>query len=146
MGPLLEQVLDHNKKTVKIIFKHFPLSNHEQAGLAAHAAVAAQSQGKFWEYHDEIFLDQKKLAEPGTFIKIARKLGLDIAQFFKELTSPGTKNRVKQDIRDGVKAGVIGTPSIFINGRVLTENTAAAAQKIINDELRKLDNHEQGDK
>lgn len=138
MGPLLEQVLDNNMETVKVVFKQFPLNMHKQAKPAAYAAIAAQNQGKFWEYHDEIFLNQKKLNDPNTLMEIAKKVGLDITQFSKDMISPETKNTVEQDIRDGAQAGVTGTPAIFINGRILKQRSAADAQKIIDAELKKL--------
>lgn len=138
MGPLLEQVLDNNRQTVKVVFKHFPLNSHKQAKPAAYAAVAAQNQGKFWEYHDEMFLNQKKLANPGIFLEIAKNLGLDMAQFSQDMMSPVTKNKVLQDIRNGSQAGVTGTPALFINGRILKKRGAADAQKIIDKELKKL--------
>ncbi len=138
MGPLLEQVLDNNMETVKVIFKHFPLRMHKQAKPAAYASIAAEKQGKFWEYHDELFLNIKKLNDPNTLMEIAKKIGLDIAQFSKDMMSPETKTKVEQDIRDGAQAGVTGTPAIFINGRILKKRNAADAQKIIDDELKKL--------
>lgn len=138
MGPLLEQVLENNMETVKVVFKHFPLNMHKQAKPAAYAAIAAEKQGKFWEYHDELFLNIKKLNAPNTLMEIAKKIGLNVAQFSKDMMSPQTKTKVEQDIRDGAQAGVTGTPAIFINGRILKKRGAADAQKIIDDELKKL--------
>ena len=138
MGPLLEQVLGNNLETVKVVFKHFPLNMHKQAKPASYAAIAAEKQGKFWEYHDELFLNIQKLNDPNTLMEIAKKIGLDITQFSKDMMSPETKNKVEQDIRDGAQAGVTGTPAIFINGRILKKRSADDAQIIIDDELKKL--------
>jgi protein-disulfide isomerase len=138
MRPLIDQVIENNLDTVKVVFKHFPLSMHKQAKPAAYASIAADNQGKFWEYHDELFLNIKKLNDTNTLMEIATKMGLDMAQFSKDMVDPRTKNKVEQDIRDGAQVGVTGTPTIFINGRKLKQRSAADAQKIIDDELKKL--------
>ena len=111
---------------------------HKQAKPAAYAAIAADNQGKFWEYHDELFLNIKNLNNPNTLMEIATKMGLDITKFSKDMGDPQTKNKVEMDMRDGAQAGVTGTPTIFINGRKLQQRSAADAQKIIDDELKKL--------
>lgn len=137
MGPLFEQVLEHNPETVKISYKHFPLRSHKQAKPAAFAAYAAQKQGKFWEYHDELFLNMKTLG-PQKFLEIATNLGLDIEQFMKDMADPETHKKIDQEVRDGSMAGVKGTPAIFINGRRVKDRSLNGFQKIINEELAKI--------
>lgn len=138
MRPLIDQVIENNLDTVKVVFKNFPLSIHKQAKPAAYAAMAADRQGKFWEYHDELFVNIKKLNDTNTLMEIATQMGLDIAQFTKDMVDPRIKNQVEQDMRDGAQVGVTGTPTIFINGRKLKQRSAAEAQKIIDDELKKI--------
>ena len=80
MMPIFEQVLDKYPNSVKIVFKHLPLSIHEQALPAALASMAAAEQGKFWEYHDELFFNQASLSSE-KYLEIAQKLGLDLKKF-----------------------------------------------------------------
>jgi len=120
--------------SIKIVFKHMPLRMHKNAKPAAMASIAAQKQGKFWEYHDELFLHSRSLT-PDTFTKIAEQINLDMTMFNKDMNSPDSRKRVEQDMKDAKNAGVTGTPAIFINGRKLKKRNAAAAQKIIDEEL-----------
>lgn len=136
---MLEQLLDNNTKTLKIIFKHFPLRMHKQAKIAAYASIAADNQGMFWIYHDELFSNSKKLDNPDLFMELAKQIDIDITLFSKDMKSQETKNKVQKDLNDGVKAGVTGVPAIFINGRRLKKHSVAAAKKMIDEEVRKLD-------
>ena len=138
MRPMFEQLLDNNNKTVKIIFKHFPLRMHKQAKPAAYASIAADNQDKFWIYHNELFANSKQLDNPDLLIEIAEQIDMDIARFSKDMKSQETKNKVQKDLRDGIKAGVTGIPAVFINGRRLITHSVAAAQKMIDDEVKKL--------
>jgi protein-disulfide isomerase len=100
----------------KLVFRHFPLTQHPHAEAAARAAVAAQNQGKFWEYHDLIFEHQARLDE-ASFERFAKDLGLDLDRFREDFESDAVKARVKSDRQQGLDAGVQGTPAIFVNGR-----------------------------
>ena len=133
--PLLEQVLEHNPDTVKIVLKNLPLKFHKLADPAARAALAAAEQGKFWEYHDELFSGGKLNA--AIFDKIAVKLGLDMAKFKQDMNSPKIKNKLATDMRDASQAGVTGTPTVFINGRRMKNRSLEEFQRIINEELKK---------
>lgn len=135
VGPLLEQVLHQNQKNVKLVFKHFPLGFHKSARPAALAAIAAQKQGKFWEMHDRLFLNQKNLT-PEKFRALAQELKLNSAQFNKDQINPETAQQLEKDINDGRRAGVRGTPTLFINGRRVKDRDAAVIQKMINEELK----------
>jgi protein-disulfide isomerase len=104
--PIVREVRRQLGKRLRFVFRHFPLSNmHPHAERAAEAAEAAAAQGKFWEMHDALF------AEPG-----ARALGLDLARFEGELGSRVHQARVQHDFQSGVRSGVNGTPTFFING------------------------------
>jgi thiol-disulfide isomerase/thioredoxin len=135
--PLLEQVLERNSQTVKLIFKNMPLKFHKMAQPSARAALAAQEQGKFWEFHDRLFEAQNTLSKE-TINKIARDLNLDIQKFEQDMASPKIQAQINQDLMAAEKAGVTGTPTVFINGRLLKERSPVGFQTIIDDELKKL--------
>ena len=104
------------KDRVKVCFKQFPLNFHKQAKPAAIAALAANEQGKFWEYHDKVFADYKNINE-ANIQKWATELQLDMAKFNAFLKSGQGEKMIAEDMADGSKAGVRGTPSVYINGR-----------------------------
>ena len=112
----LNAVLEAYPGKIKLIFKQFPLDMHSQAALAAAAAIAAHRQGKFWPMHDGLFAHRRELSRP-MILAVARTAGLDMQRFQADLDSADTKKTVARDMEDGNRAGVEGTPSIFINGR-----------------------------
>jgi protein-disulfide isomerase len=135
--PLLEQVLEKYPADVKIVFKNFPLRNHKFAMKAATAALAAESQGKFWEFHDLLFKNYNKLNDQ-KIREIALELGLDQTEFEKKMKDPKITAMIRQDLREGVQAGVRGTPTTFINGRRLNDRSLKGFQAAIDRELQKL--------
>jgi protein-disulfide isomerase len=135
--PVLEQVLEKYPVDVKIVFKNFPLRNHKFAVKAAAAALAAESKGKFWEFHDELFKNYNKLNDQ-KIREIALGLGFDQAEFEKKMKDPKIKATIRQDLRDASQAGVRGTPAIFINGRRLKNRSLQGFQAVIDMELHKL--------
>jgi protein-disulfide isomerase len=134
--PLLEQVFERNQESIKIVYKNLPLRNHKMAKPAALAALAANEQGKFWEYHDKLFAETKIL--PESIDRIATELGLDIDRFKNDIRSTKLQNIIKRDIAEANKYGVTGTPTVFINGRKLKQRSLNGFQSIIDDELKKL--------
>ena len=134
--PLLEQVLGQYPKEVKVVFKNYPLQNHKFAMKAAIAALAAGSQGKFWEFHDLLFKDYNRLNDEKVK-EIAVKLGLDEQEFEKKTADPQMVRKIRQDYTDGVNAGVSGTPTLFINGRLLRNRSMDGFKEIIGKELGK---------
>ena len=135
--PLLEQVLEKNPQTVKLVYKSMPLNFHQMAMPAAKAALAAREQGKFWEFHDRLFAEKK--LSPEAIMKIAQDLKLDIPRFQKDMSSPAIQAKINKDLMDAQKAGVTGTPTAFINGRIPKQRSLAGFQSIIDDELKKRD-------
>lgn len=133
--PLIAQVQERNAKNVKVVFKNMPLQFHKFADPAAKAALAADVQGKFWEFHDELFASEK--LSDSLITEIAEKLGLDMDKWKKDKGSSTTQNRINIDIQDAQKAGVTGTPTIFINGRLLKNRSMQGFQQMINAELKK---------
>lgn len=103
-------------KDVRVVFKQFPLESHSQAALAAEASLAAHAQGKFWEMHDRIFANPRALTE-ANFIAWAKEFGMDVPRFASELASHKYQNAVQAETREGLDAGVEGTPTVFLNGR-----------------------------
>lgn len=102
---------------------------------AALASMAANEQGKFWEYHDRLFAESKIV--PASMDKIATELDLDMAQFKTDIKSPRLQQIVADDVRDAGSLGVTGTPTIFINGRKLKQRSLQGFQALIDDELKK---------
>ena len=134
--PVLEQVLEKYPDDVKIAFKNFPLSNHKFAMQAAVAALAAGSQGKFWEFHDLLFENYNKLNDQ-KIQDIALVVGLNQEEYEKKRKDPAIERRVKQDLSDGRRAGVRGTPTIFINGIRLRDRSLKGFQAAIDKQLQK---------
>jgi len=111
---------------------------HQFAKPAAIAGEAANSQGKFWEFHDKLFANQKKLAM-NDLKQYAKEVGLDMAQFEKDLADPGKKKRVDEDMAEARLLGVTGTPGFFVNGRFLNgAKPFPEFAKVINAELQRL--------
>jgi len=104
-------------KDVRLIYKQFPLSMHPHAPLAAEASLAANQQGKFWEMHDLLFANSRKLT-PDNMLIWAKQIGLDVDKFKADLDSGKFQSTVKKDEADGDAAGVYGTPAFFINGKL----------------------------
>ena len=101
---------------LRFVFRNFPLAEaHPHARLAAQAAEAAGAQGKFWEMHDTLFENQDAL-EAEDIMGYAESLGLDTARFARDLEAETFAKRVRDDFRSGVKSGVNGTPTFFMNG------------------------------
>jgi protein-disulfide isomerase len=130
-------VLEKNTGKVKMVFKNFPLLRHQYALKAALAALAADKQGKFWEFHDRLFLEYNKLSDQ-KISEIAKSLGLNIADFEKQMNNPVVRTQIEKDILDGRQSAVTGTPTVFINGRRLKDWSQNGFQMLINKELNKF--------
>jgi protein-disulfide isomerase len=105
---------------VRLVFRHFPVpSKHPRARALAHAAEAAALQGRFWEMHDSLFADQGHLDDPHLWRR-AEELGLDLERFDRDRRSAEVEERVTRDFRSGVRAGVMTTPTLFVNGELVS--------------------------
>ncbi len=133
--PLLTQVLEKNPNTVKLVFKNMPLSFHKFADKSARAALAAEKQGKFWEFHNALFA-KPKLSD-AVIDDIAKQLELDLGRWKADMSSDAIKQKVARDIQQAQQAGVTGTPTVFINGRTLQNRSLQGFQTIIDEELSK---------
>jgi protein-disulfide isomerase len=135
--PTIKAIEEQYRNKVKIAFKHQPLPMHANARLAAAASMAANEQGKFWEYHDKLFANQQSL-DRASLDKYASELGLDMKKFGAALDTKKFDARVSADATEATSAGVEGTPTFFINGRELVGAQPIEAFKtIIDDELKK---------
>ena len=131
----LARLLERYPGRVRWVMKHYPLDFHDAAPLAHRAALAAHEQGRFWEMHDAIF------AAPGSLgrqqmMRHAARLALDLEQFARDMDSPRLKAVIDRDAAEGRKAGVDGTPTLFINGERLVgavpyETMAAAVERAL---------------
>ncbi len=114
--PVVKELQHRMKNKLALVFRNFPLANaHPHAEFAAEAAEAAAAQGKFWEMHDMLYENQEAL-DPENLVEYATALGLDIPRFTREMNEHVYASRVKEDFRSGVRSGVNGTPTFFING------------------------------
>jgi protein-disulfide isomerase len=114
--PIMKAIQERLGDSLCFAFRHFPLANvHPHAEHAAEAAEAAGAQGKFWEMHDTLFENQQAL-EDEFLAEYAAALGLDEERLIREVTSEAYAQRIREDFKNGVRGGVNGTPSFFING------------------------------
>ncbi len=104
---------------------------------AAIAAMAAGKQGKFWEFHDKLFLEYNKLSDQ-KIKDIAKGLGLNMADFEKQMKNPEILTQIEKDIIEGRRVNVTGTPTVFVNGRQLKDWSQNGFQMLINKALNKL--------
>lgn len=134
--PILDQVIERNKDTVKLVFKNYPLTNHRYSRKAAAAALAADTKGKYLEFQEALFKNMRKLSDEKVR-EIAASLGLDADEIEKEMNSKKIQKMISQDIKDANEAGIRGTPTIFINGIQLKNRSLQGFQDIINSQLKK---------
>ncbi len=113
----MEELREEMGDTMRFVFRHFPLTEiHPLAEHAAQAAEAAGAQGKFWEMHEILFERQPDFETPD-LLEYADELELDIPRFTRELASAQYLERIRADVMSGVRGGVNGTPTFFINGK-----------------------------
>jgi protein-disulfide isomerase len=114
--PVVTEVKRRLGDQLCLVYRHFPLTRvHPHAQLAAEAAEAAGAQGRFWPMHDMLFEHQDALDER-SLLAYAAALGLDVNRFAGDLSSGAHVPRVREDFASGVRSGVNGTPTFFING------------------------------
>jgi len=115
--PIVKQLRDQLGARLRFAFRNFPLTRiHPQAEHAAEAAESAAAQGAFWPMHDRLFERQFAL-EDENLVEYATELGLDADRLAGELAAGTHRDRVRDDFMSGVKSGVNGTPTFFINGQ-----------------------------
>jgi protein-disulfide isomerase len=103
-------------KQLRFVFRNFPLTqSHPYALIAAEAAEAAALQGKFWKMHDLLFEQQTSL-KPDIIPLWAKRIGLNVEQFGNDIKQRVVEKRIKEDRQSGIRSGVNGTPTFYING------------------------------
>ena len=133
--PQLEQLLEKFPTDVRVVFKNFPIRSHKYAIKAAMASLAAGRQDKFWEFHDELFKNYNRLNDQ-KIQAISKELGLDQTKFNEDQKSPVEAARIRQDYEEGIRLGVRGTPTVFINGKRLKNRTLQNMEANISEELK----------
>ena len=131
----IEQVLTQFPNEGKYVIKQFPLSSHAFAHQAAMAALAAGKQGKFWEFHSRLLANHDQVNEQ-KIVDIAGELGLDMDQFNKDRQLESSRQRIREDIENGKRIGVTGTPAAFINGKRIRNRELGTLPQLI---IRELD-------
>lgn len=117
IAPILDSIVRANPDKIRLVYKHFPLSFHKEAPAAGAAAIAAQKQGKFWEYRWALAPYYSSLND-STFIAVAKQVGLDVEQFKKDMVLDIEKRAIiDRDMKLGMEVGVQGTPNFYINGK-----------------------------
>ena len=139
--PVLNQLAAEYASSTRIVYRHFPLEQHKNARLAAYAAEAAATQGKFFEMHDMLFAEQTKwseLADPApVFTSYAQTLGLNMEQFAADGASQALKDRVERDVASGKVYAVNATPTFYVNGRkIKNPGSYQEFKALIDEELK----------
>ena len=135
--PTMKKIEETYKDRVRIVWKHLPLSIHEDARGAALAAEVARKQGKFWEFHDRLFANQDKL-RPEDLKAHAKDLELDMARFEADMQKAEEKRRIDADVAEAKRLGLSGTPGFFVNGRfVYGAQPYETFAKLIDEEIEK---------
>jgi len=133
--PTVQQVLSEYKDKVRFVYLDYPLPFHQMAMPASQAVHCAEDQGKFWEYHTNLFEAAGDLSH-ADLTKRATDLGLDSAAFEACTTANKHDGLIKSNFDDGAALGVTGTPAFFINGRMLVgAQPIEQFRDVINDEL-----------
>jgi protein-disulfide isomerase len=114
--PIIKEVESRMGERLRFVFRNFPIvTSHPHAEQAAEAAEAAAAQARFWQMHDLLYENQTRLTDPDLRAH-AEKLGLDVESFDRELAEHVHAPRVHEDFMSGVRSGVNGTPTFYING------------------------------
>jgi protein-disulfide isomerase len=114
--PIVKEVQDRMGDRLRFVFRNFPITtSHPHAEQAAEAAEAAGSQGRFWEMHDTLYENQRRLGD-ADLRSYAAQLGLDLESFERDVAEHVHAPRVREDFMSGVRSGVNGTPTFYING------------------------------
>lgn len=142
--PVLEKLTQDFPNDLKIVYRHFPLPQHQNAKIAAYAAEAAGKQGKFFEMANKIFEQQKNWENlrnsetENIFKNFSSEIGLDISQFEKDLENEEIKKSVERDLSDGYALDINATPTFYLNNKKLQNpRNYDNFKKLIEDEINK---------
>ncbi len=122
--PMIERVVGEASTTIKFVYRHFPLTQHVNAVPAAQAAEAAGKQGKFWEMYEQIFTTHTEWETSSMVDKIfydyATKMGLDMDKFDTDYKSKEVIDKINNDLKSGLRAGINSTPTFYLNGNKIS--------------------------
>ena len=137
MHPIIKKVVEKYKGQIGYVFRNYPLTNaHPNALAAAAAAESAGVEGKYWEMHDKLFEQRSNWVEltgaarTNYFVSLAAELGINKDKFSEHLDSASIRKKIDYDLAVGAKAGVGGTPALFI-GKKDVGNQKVSNGKII---------------
>ncbi len=133
-APAVKAIYEKYPDKVRVVYKHFPLAFHRSARPAAIASVAAQEQGRFWEFHDVIFdSTSKRQLDASKLDEYAEAAGLDVAQFNKDMEAnrAAYDKRVSQEYKAGQQIAVRGTPTLYINGKKVRDRSVDGMSKMV---------------
>ena len=130
-------MLERYPQDVKIVVKQFPLTSHRFAFPAAMGALAAGKQGKFWEFHQALLKNHNALNDE-KILSIARGLKLDMTRYADDSKSPGNRALILEDIEEGRKLGVRGTPTVYLNGKNVKGRELGNLVNLVAEELAAL--------
>ena len=129
-------MLEKYPKDLKAVLKNYPLPMHPFARKAAAAALAANRQGKFWEMSHKLFEAGNGLSDEN-IQEIAKELKLKMEAFNKDMNDPAVQGIINRDMNEGSQAEVPGTPTLFINGKLLQFRSGQEIDQAIENEIAK---------
>lgn len=112
----IDEFLKKYPTDIRLVYKHFPLESHKMAKNASIAAEAAGMQGKFWPMHKALF-ESEKLLDQSQINALAKRSGLNMSKFKKDLINPAVIDKVENSLKEGLLIGIGGTPALYFNGR-----------------------------
>ena len=136
LGGIFSQLLKMYPGKIKIVYKSYPLQSHKFAWKAAANAMAAHQKGKFWEFHDRLFANSKNL-DDAKIMEIRKSFGFDTPEFDALIKSAAVRKKVADDLKEGQRNGVRGTPTVFVNGKRLKNKSFKGFTAAIDKELKK---------
>ncbi len=141
--PIVREAIEKNKNDVKFVFKNFPLTQiHRNALIASKAVESAGLQGKYWEMHDLLYDKQEEWSNSmnakDVLANYAKTLSLDVNKFVTDLENKSIEENIFNEYKEGIKLGVQGTPTFFLNGRKIDNpRNVEDFDKLIKEELAK---------
>jgi protein-disulfide isomerase len=121
---------------VKLVHKNFPIRSHKFAYKAAIAALAAGRQGKFWKFHDALYKNYNRLNDQ-KIDEIAKQLQLNETEFKAYQKNPEIAAQIRRDYEEGIRLGIRGVPTVFINGKKMRDRSLQSLEVAIERELEK---------
>lgn len=122
--PVVEKLFAESSTTMRLVYRHFPLPQHANAMIASQASEAAALQGKFWPMYRLIFDNQTEWENSTKareiFTQYAERIGLNMTSFKKDIDSDIVKNKIQASRDEGIKIGINGTPTFFVNGKAIS--------------------------